>query len=69
MRNQQGELRALKIIAKHDLKLDEIENMKKLDHPNIMAVYEIAEDEKFYYIVSQLCDGIELFDEIHKRIK
>lgn len=63
-------MRALKIIAKKDFtNQDEIENMKKLDHPNIMAVYEIAQDDKFYYIVSQLCDGIELFDEIHKRIK
>lgn len=43
--------------------------MKKLDHPNIMAVYEIALDDDFYYIVSQLCEGVELFDEIHKRIK
>jgi calcium-dependent protein kinase len=36
-------MRALKIIAKKDLTdMNEIENMKKLNHPNIMAVYEIA---------------------------
>ncbi|CAD8092849.1 unnamed protein product [Paramecium sonneborni] len=65
-----NELRALKIIAKKDFTdQNEIENMKKLDHPNIMAVYEIALDDDFYYIVSQLCEGVELFDEIHKRIK
>ncbi|CAD8182498.1 unnamed protein product [Paramecium pentaurelia] len=70
VRNQANELRALKIIAKKDFTdQNEIENMKKLDHPNIMAVYEIAQDENYYYIVSQLCEGIELFDEIHKRIK
>ncbi|CAK74200.1 unnamed protein product (macronuclear) [Paramecium tetraurelia] len=70
VKNQANELRALKIIAKKDCAIqNEIENMKKLDHPNIMAVYEIAQDEQFYYIISQLCDGVELFDEIHKRIK
>ncbi|CAK83098.1 unnamed protein product (macronuclear) [Paramecium tetraurelia] len=70
VKNQANELRALKIIAKKDFTdQNEIENMKKLDHPNIMAVYEIASDENCYYIVSQLCEGIELFDEIHKRIK
>ncbi|CAD8085675.1 unnamed protein product [Paramecium sonneborni] len=70
VKNQANELRALKIIAKKNFTIqNEIENMKKLDHPNIMAVYEIAQDEQFYYIISQLCDGIELFEEIHRRIK
>ncbi|CAD8183250.1 unnamed protein product [Paramecium octaurelia] len=70
VKNQANELRALKIIAKKDFTdQNEIENMKKLDHPNIMAIYEIAQDDNYYYIVSQLCEGTELFDEIHRRIK
>lgn len=38
--------------------------MSKLDHPNILKLYEIYTDEKRYYIVTELCKGGELFDEI-----
>lgn len=43
--------------------------MKKLDHPNIMCIYELAKDDKYYYIVSELCDGTELFNEIHRKLR
>lgn len=43
--------------------------MKKLDHPNIMSVYEVSSDDANIYIVQELCEGIELFEEIHRRIK
>lgn len=42
--------------------------MKKLDHPNIINIYECAEDEDNLYIISELLEGDELFNEIHKRI-
>ena len=42
----------------------EIINLKKLDHPNILKMYEFFEDEKRYYIVTDICKGGELFDEI-----
>lgn len=48
--------------------LPEIENMKKLDHPNIINIYECAEDDDNLYIVSELLEGDELFNEIHKRL-
>jgi len=71
VQNSSNQFRALKVIEKKNdnLNLDEIENMKKLDHPNITALYEISQDDKYFYIVQELCDGIELFSEIHRRIR
>ena len=44
----------------------EIAIMKIMDHPNIIKLFEIFEDEKKYYLVTELCKGGELFDEIIK---
>jgi len=41
--------------------------LSKLDHPNILKLYEVYTDEKRYYIVTELCKGGELFDEILKK--
>jgi len=41
--------------------------MKEMDHPNIIKIYEMFEDEKKYYLVQELCKGGELFDEIVKQ--
>ena len=45
----------------------EIENLKKLEHPNILQVCESYECSKYYYLVTELCEGGELFDEIDHR--
>jgi len=45
----------------------EIINLKKLDHPNILKMYESYECDKRYYIVTDLCGGGELFEEITSR--
>ena len=42
----------------------EIDILKNLDHPNILRLYEVFEDKKFIYLVTELCNGGELFDEI-----
>mgnify|MGYP000011510865 CR=1 FL=1 len=64
-------VRAVKILRKE--KLDEfevqrftheIEILKRLDHPNVIKLYEMYEDEKRYYLVTELCTGGELFDEV-----
>lgn len=69
--NQQT--RAVKIIRKDALEGNEkikffyeMEIMKKLDHPNILRIYEVFQDSKRYYLVTELCSGGELFDEIAK---
>ena len=64
--------RAVKIL--HKKKLNNEENMKeihnevsilqKLDHPNILKVYECYQDKFCYCIVTELCSGGELFNKI-----
>ncbi len=48
---------------------NEITILKDLDHPNIVKMYEFLEDEKRIYIVTEICKGGELFDEILTRSK
>lgn len=64
-------VRAVKILNKEKLdKLEtdrfnnEIEILKSFDHPNILKLYEFYEDEKRFYLVTELCTGGELFDKI-----
>jgi len=49
-----------------DIKLlrREIKIMKRVDHPNILKLYEVFEDEDEFYLVMELVDGKELFDKI-----
>ena len=68
--------RAVKVLRKSHMDEDEkrmffneINVLKDLDHPNILKMYEFFEDEKRYYIVTDICKGGELFDEIVKKGK
>lgn len=42
----------------------EVNILKNLNHPNIVRLYEVFEDSKHIFLVTELCDGRELFDEI-----
>ena len=73
VQRETGQVRAVKIIYKEnateeELKriLREVEILRKLDHPNIIKVYEFFQDEKHFFIVTELCIGGELFDRIVK---
>ena len=71
-----GAQRAVKVLRKSHMDEDEkkmlfneINNLKDLDRPNILKMFEFFEDEKRYYIVTDICKGGELFDEIVARGK
>jgi calcium-dependent protein kinase len=65
--------RAVKIIAKNVLTDDqtqnlvnEVEALKSFDHPNIVRIIEVVEDNFKLNIITELCKGGELFDRIFK---
>lgn len=47
--------------------IKEIDILKTLDHPNILKVYEFYEDDRYLYIITELCNGKELFDVISEK--
>ena len=67
-------IRAMKIISKeniiegvdHSSLIDEITILKKLDHPNIMKIYECFVDENNFYIISDFCDQGDLLGKLEK---
>jgi calcium-dependent protein kinase len=62
---QLGEDRAMKIVKKKsESSHNEIEILKKISHPNIISIYEIFEDSKNYYIMTEFLEGGELFEMI-----
>ncbi len=69
-----GETRACKQLAKgrianmEKFKL-EINIMKQADHPNIIKLYEVYEDNRYIYLIMEECTGGELFDRIIERIQ
>jgi len=65
------EMRAMKVIPKENCPAvinaslsNEIEVLKKLDHPNIMKLFEFYQDETNYYLITEYCNGGELFERI-----
>ena len=71
-----GEKRAVKIIKwvgmkekDQQLLKNEIENLKTMDHPNILKMYEFFETSTHILLVTELATGGELFDEIINRGK
>ncbi|CAD8109050.1 unnamed protein product [Paramecium sonneborni] len=66
-------MKAVKIIHKSQTSkeeqerlMNEVNMLQKLDHPNIIKIYEFYQDERFFYIVTELCTGGELFDKIRQ---
>jgi len=46
--------------------IKEFDILKELDHPNILKQVEMMIDDTNYYIVTEICRGGELFDEIQE---
>ena len=42
----------------------EMNILKTLDHPHIIRLYELYQDSKSYYLITEYCSGGELFDKI-----
>ena len=67
-------IRAMKIIPKENLMegvdnlklIDEIQILKKVDHPNIMKIYECFIDKDNFYIISDFCDQGDLLGKLEK---
>ena len=67
-------LRAMKVISidsktSEERTDEEIELLKKLDHPNIIKLFEYFIDEDNYYLITEYCNGGDLFDLIKKKQK
>jgi serine/threonine protein kinase len=50
--------------AKQAKLINEMNILRELDHPNIVKIMEYFEEEESFYIVTELCAGGEVFDEI-----
>ncbi len=44
--------------------LDEISILRELEHDHIVRLYEVYKEQKYYYLVTELLEGGELFDRI-----
>jgi len=66
-----GVVAAAKYISKKDVPADElkcltreIDIMRKVDHPNVIKMFEVFEDDDYVIILTELVDGGELFYKI-----
>ena len=71
---QTGELRACKHLSKLNINnlekfKREIAIMQKMDHPNIIKLYEVFESDRSLYIIMEECKGGEIFDRIIEHIQ
>ncbi|MGL4947765.1 MAG: serine/threonine-protein kinase, partial [Mycoplasma sp.] len=66
-----NQIRAMKIIKKdssyEDKHWKEIQNWMNWDHPHILKWYEFFYDKKNWYIITEFCEGGELFEKIKDR--
>ena len=43
---------------------NELDILRKLDHPNIIKLYGVYEDKKYIHIITNCCKGGDLVDAI-----
>lgn len=51
-------------VGKVDVLKREVALLKECDHPNIIKLIEVQEDQKYLHLITELCTGGELFDRI-----
>ena len=63
-----GHTFAMKLVSKDTQNnkyfLNEINILRKLDHPNILKIYEYFSNEKYWYFVMEYVSGGELYEKI-----
>lgn len=70
-----GAARAVKAISKELMKekqgilRKEIEITKMVDHPNLVKLYELWEDDEHINLVLELCNGGSVLDRLRKHVK
>lgn len=69
-----GDVRAckqlqIKQIQNYSKFMLEINILSKMDHPNIIKLYEVFEDKRYVYLVMEECTGGELFDKIIDKLQ
>ncbi|KRX08642.1 Protein kinase-like domain [Pseudocohnilembus persalinus] len=64
-------IRAMKAIKKKNIidqdqqkMFSEVSILRECDHPNIIKLYELYQDDEYYYLLTEYCQGGELFDKI-----
>lgn len=67
--SETGQKRAVKTIPRKKIKNwdrfeTEVKILQQLDHPHVIKLYEYFEDDVNVYLVTELCEGGELFDRI-----
>lgn len=69
--NESGELFAAKVVTKEKLSKadeiglrDEIEILKTLNHQHIIKLYNVFEEKRHWYLITELMPGGDLFDRI-----
>lgn len=55
-----------KVASKLMLLERELTVLTRVDHPNIIKLFEIYDDKEFVHLVMEYCDGGELFEQIAK---
>ena len=68
--NITGAIRAIKVIDKNNKEeeltdeeiLNEINILKKIDHPNIVKLFEFYSNKSTYYLILEFCEGGNLYE-------
>lgn len=65
-----SQVRAIKTLEipenkeKYNRVIEEVNILRSLDHPNILTIFEVIQENKKLHIVTELCTGGELFERI-----
>ena len=55
------------LLGKDDLLKNEIDVMKKVNHPHIIQMFDVIDSDAYLYLIMQMVEGGELFDAIVER--